>query len=200
VIDLSKSNAPLVDNTGSTPGEVSFTLTYRVASQGKGSGLFARVANKLAAVDLDVLALCFNASNQVISVAGPHDLSPFPNGSVRHTGDASASGGGTASETVVIRPADVPVSVAGIILAVVAYGNSDLLGKLAQAVLTLTDGQGGQIAEDYLSIERGVQGQLLVALRRDGAAWEISPFVRPVGQAGSWEAVASAARDALVRG
>jgi stress response protein SCP2 len=118
---------------------------------------------------------------------------------VRHTGDTSAAGGGTASETVQVRPGEVPPAVAGIILAVVAYGSSDLFGRLSQTVLTITDGGGQQLVEEYVSIEGGVQGQLLVVLRRDGAGWQVAPFVRAVGRASSWEDVAVAARAALLR-
>jgi stress response protein SCP2 len=201
MIDLSKSST-LADPAGATPKQVQLTLSYRVAQQAKTGGgalgrFASRMANTLTKVDLDLLALCFNAGNQVISVAGPHDLSPFPNGSVRHGGDTAAKGGGNASETIIVHPADIPTSVTGVILAVVAYGNSELFGKLSQVVLTLADGEGKQLAEEYLSIEGGIQGQLLVVLRRDGSGWTIAPFIRPVGSARAWEDVAAAARTAL---
>ena len=163
MLDLSKET-PLEGPSGSTPDTVNLTVSWRVATQGKSSGLLAKARNMLTKVDLDVLALCFNSSSYVVSVAGPHDLSPFANGSVRHTGDTSAAGGGTSSETIQVRPGEVPPAVAGIILAVVAYGNSDLFGRLSQTVLTITDGGGQQLVEEYVSIEGGVQGQLLVVL------------------------------------
>lgn len=194
MIDLSKASA-VVDSTGAIPNQLRVSVTYVVA-QGKGFG--TKLAGRFGAkLDLDSMLLCFNTRNEVISVCGPQHPSPF-GGAVVHQGDAKAGAGGAATETILIAPAAVPMAVHGMILAVVAYGNSAAFGKLAQLVFTLTDGEGRDLAQDFISIEGNVQGQMMFKLVRNGTGWNIEPFSRGVGRASKWEDVASAARSELV--
>ncbi len=161
----------------------------------QGKGLAAKLAAKVGAkVDLDALLIAFNGQNKVVSCAGPEDLDPF-GGSVVHLGDAKAGGGGAATETIKVRPGAVPSSIKALVL-VVAYGASGAFGKLSQLAFSLTDGDGDELANDFLTIEDGVQGQLLFMLVRDASgSWTISPLVsQTVGTASKWQDVADAAR------
>ncbi len=192
-IDLSKSST-VTNNSGQVPATINLNVTYKVA-QGKGfaAKMAAKVGGKL---DLDALLIAFNDRNEVISCAGPEHLDPF-NGSVVHTGDAKAGGGGEATETVVVKPGSVPSSVKALVLAVVAYGKSEAFGKLAQLSFSMTDGT-DEIASDFLTIERNVEGKLLYKLVRDGnGGWTISPLSVTVGHASKWEQVANAARGVI---
>ena len=92
----------------------------------------------------------------------------------------------------------LPPSIKGTVLAVVSFGDVAGMNKLAQLIFAMTDGQ-QTLAEDYLSIEKGVEGNLLVMIVRDGEGWTIKPFAIPVQRTSNALELSEAARTALAR-
>lgn len=134
MINLNKKQ-PLTNNNGMIPNDITLQLTYRVVDP---KGLMQQLTSRLGGyVDLDATLLFFNIRNEVVSVASPEDRDPFGNQIAFHTGDAKAESGGSASEIIKVKLAELPSAIHGMILAIVAYGNKAAMGKLSQLVFTL---------------------------------------------------------------
>lgn len=192
---------PLVAEGVDLPEEVHVSISYTVASGSKSQPKPKRFSfsrrNKEKAVDMDHMAIAFNTRDEVASSCRPEHTDPFF-GAVVHQGDAEAKPGETATETIVIRPQEVPASIKGLVMALVACGDSHAFGQLDQVYLQVTDGHGVMLHEDHLTIERGNQAQMVFRLvRQEGSTWGQQSLALVVGEARDWKDVAESARQQL---
>lgn len=171
VVTLDKNTGPAdLDSVE----KLSVGVSWDMVSGGSGRVMGALKRRK--GVDLDLIAVAYNASGEPVRYAGFDNLDPFTDGTLLHTGDNTSGKGSGDDELVDVNLVLVPGIVHKIVFVVAAFKRGSKFedaGNISMNVYDATGGTTEKVAMIWPSLIGNGNAHKVCTVERSGASWTL---------------------------
>lgn len=143
---------------------------------GGGGGRVLGALKRRKGVDLDLIAVAYNASGEPVRYAGFDNLNPFSDGTLLHTGDNMSGKGDGDDELVDVDLALVPGVVHKIVFVVAAFKRGSKFEDAGNISMNVYDGTGGtaeKVAMIWPSLIGNGNAHKVCTVTRAGTSWTL---------------------------
>lgn len=172
VVTLDKNTGPAeLDNITDLSVGVSWDMT------GGAGGRVLGALKRRKGVDLDLIAVAYNASGDPVRYAGFDNLNPFSDGTLLHTGDNMSGKGDGDDELINVKLSLVPGVVHKMVFVVAAFKRGAKFEDAGNIAMNIYDGTGGsteKVAEIWPSlIGNGNAHKVCTVQRTPAGSWTL---------------------------